>query len=81
MDIFLGSFNEAEIILLLLKIRELNLYPSLITSCGLTFQECKNFSLFQKIKSLFHVAKMKIMMGEVGRTDLFVESLTKSKSK
>ena len=67
--------------MLFLKIVKLVLYPSMIISCYITFQECKNFSFFQGIKRLFDFALVEVMSYAVRKNNLFVEFLMKSKSK
>ena len=53
----------------------------MITSCCIKFKEYKNFPLFQEVQRLLDVAGVKIMSFAIGKADLFVWSLTKSKSK
>ncbi len=80
-DIFPSRFVGAEWILLLSKIIELIFYPSMITSFCITFQECKDFFLLEEIRRFFDIAGMKVISCAVSKADLFVECLTKSKSK
>ena len=76
-----SSFDGAELILLLPKSIELILHPRMIIFYCITFQKYNDFSLFQNIKRLFDVAGVEVISLALGKADLFVEFLTKSKSK